>query len=192
MHLPALSADGPPWIDSSCQTVVHGKRNTVSRQAAETQRGTSCCRSLRLRGLARNNAFKTGIRPLTRRSQNEPHARHVRRPPKLTCKTESTRPEFANPSRPFQLSFPLSFQPFPAPRTEIPSPPMLPSNRRHAVPTPTPRPSRRNCPVDPPNCVTKFPAIPATQTRQATYPHTSNTLDSRELRHNAPPRSALS
>src|ERR1035438_6955910 len=58
VHLPARSADGQPWIDSSCQTPSTEKRNTVSRQAAETQRETFYRRSLRLCGLARNNDLK--------------------------------------------------------------------------------------------------------------------------------------
>ena len=59
-----LSYTGPPvrrWptVDRFLlPNAVCEKWNTVSRQAAETQRETFCCRSLRLCGLARNNAFK--------------------------------------------------------------------------------------------------------------------------------------
>src|ERR1017187_2637691 len=123
------------------------------------------------------------IPPVIRRLQDEPRVLARSASTRATCETES---------RPFQLSFPLSSQPFQAPRTGILPCSMLTSNRREAVPTPTPRASHRTRPAGPPVCVTKLPAIPATQTRQATYPRTRNHPTFRVLRHNAPPPSALS
>src|ERR1035438_8391731 len=68
--------------------------------------------------------------------------------------------------------------------------PMLTSNRRHAYPTPTRRPTRhplpdrsrpiprlshpQNRPREPPVCVTKSSAIPATRSETSTYTHTRN------------------
>jgi hypothetical protein len=113
----------------------------------------------------------------------------------------------------FEISFPLHFQSFPVPRIGVLRAPMLPSNRRHAHTTKTPRafrlprlpthrptrhplhhhgrpdfrlPRLRNRDDDPPDCVTKSPTIPATPSRKGTYLRTSNTLDSRSLRHNSP------
>ena len=84
---------------------------------------------------------------------------------------------------------------------------MLPSNRPHAHTTRIPRhlrfprlpphrptrhpihlPHLRRRADDPPVCVTKSLAIPATPSRRETYPRTSYTLDFRILRHNSPSR----
>jgi hypothetical protein len=113
----------------------------------------------------------------------------------------------------FEISFPLHFQSFQAPRIGILRAPMLPSNRRYADITRIPRPFRhprlpahrparrpfphRGRPILPQShlrrraadrrdCVTKSPTIPATQSRKGTYPRTSNILDFRILRHNSP------
>jgi hypothetical protein len=109
----------------------------------------------------------------------------------------------------FEISFPLHFQSFQVPGIGTRPAPMLPSNRRYARTTKIPRPLRlshrptqpplqhrgrpnlrpphlRRRADDPPVCVTKSLAIPATPSRRETYPRTSNTLDFRILRHNFP------
>src|ERR1035438_3485173 len=96
--------------------------------------------------------------------------------------------------------FPLHFQSFPDPEIRIRPAPVLTSNRRHAYPTPTRRPTRHRLPFlpiprlshaqrrpgDPTVCVTKLSAIPATRGGTSIYPHTRNPPSSRVLRHNAP------
>src|ERR1019366_5648626 len=104
-------------------------------------------------------------------------------------------------SSPHLSFFPPSFQSLPDPKSRILPAPMLPSNRRDACPTQTPRPRyprRLHChpipipshcwkrPGHPPVCVTKSPAIPATQSGKGIYLHTRNTPSSRGLRHKTP------
>src|ERR1017187_3300517 len=71
----------------------------------------------------------------------------------------------------FQLSFPLSYQPFQFANTGNPSCSMLTSNRRDAYPTPTPRPSHpRTRPAGPPVCVTKSQPSPQPKSDQQLIP----------------------
>ena len=113
----------------------------------------------------------------------------------------------------FEISFPLHFQSVQLPGIGSLPAPMLTSNRRYAYTTKIPRPLRlprlpahhptprplhhhvrpnlrlphlRNRAQDRPVCVTKSPAIPATPSRTGAYQRTSNTLNSRILRHNFP------
>jgi hypothetical protein len=111
--------------------------------------------------------------------------------PKLDALTIQHRRQ-SPPVTPSSNFFSSTFQSFTDPKIGLHLTPMLTSNRRDAYPAKTSLPALPAHVPDRQICVTKSPAIPAMPSPKRTYPHTTITLSSRELRHKTPDPSPIS